>query len=374
MMNRTVDIAILTVIPQELAAAKATMGIQDLFNNRTRTPDSQTVYLHEELISERTQERYSIALGCIGRAGNYDAASATTEVIQTYHPKLVVLMGIAAGIKGKARLGEVTFSERVVGYESAALRREDGAQAVQPRPDMPSVPNRIHQDVIFYLAACKDRATDYQQRLASLFQRTGGVFPTLSAEDRHHLQENDVIRTIEIDVCAIASGEKLLKDPDVLKNIQAKQHGRVKVGEMEAIGFAMACQRMRRDWLVIRGVSDFGDAYKSDIFHPLASQAVATVLADFLRYGLELGEGSAKSGEVLVQQPQEQVLDLLKQLLPSQFDTVIFRYGIEAAHLSNGTQYQQAIDLIRYAIQKEGAELSQLLTVIYTVAPHLKER
>lgn len=220
MMNRTVDIAILTVIPQELAAAKATMGIQDLSNNRTRTPDSQTVYLHEELISERTQERYSIALGCVGRAGNYDAASATTEVIQTYHPKLVVLMGIAAGIKGKARLGEVTFSERVVGYESAALRREDGAQAVQPRPDMPSVPNRIHQDVIFYLAACKDRATDYQQRLASLFQRTGGVFPTLSAEDRHHLQENDVIRTIEIDVCAIASGEKLLKDPDVLKNIQ----------------------------------------------------------------------------------------------------------------------------------------------------------
>lgn len=307
-----VDIAILTVIPQELAAAKAALGIQDISHNRTRTHDSQTIYLYGELFSERTQRTYRLALGCIGNAGNYNSSQAATEVIQAHDPKLVVLVGIAAGIKGKAKLGEVVFSERVLGYESAALRQlEDGTQTIQPRPDMPSVPNGIHQDVIFYLATHKDRISNSQQRLESLFLRIGGEFPTLSVSDRSYLQENDIIRGIEIDVGTFASGEKLLKDPSVLENIRDNQHGRVKVGETEAIGFANACQKMRRDWLVIRGVSDFGDAYKSDVFHSLASQTAATVLADFLQYGLDLPPSDTISQSSL----KEEFLNASKDLL-----------------------------------------------------------
>jgi len=287
METRKVDIVVLTVISQELAAVKSALGIQD--SNRSRTEDSRTIYLHGNVFSEQTQRNYHLALGCIGSVGNYDSSQATTEAIKTYDPKLLVLVGIAAGIKGKAKLGEVVFSERVVGYESAALRQlEDSTQAVQPRPDMFSVPNGIQQDVTFYLATHKERNNNNQQRLTSRFLDLGGEFPTVSEEDQSYLQQKYIIGGIEIDVCAIASGEKLLKDPSVLVDIRDQQHGRIKVGEMEAIGFAKACQKMRRDWLVIRGVSDFGDAYKSDVFHPLASETAATVLADFLQYGLDL--------------------------------------------------------------------------------------
>lgn len=300
-----VDIVILTVIPQELAAAKAALSIQDVSDNRIKTQNSETIYLRGELFSERNHRNYRIALGCIGRAGNYDSSAAATEVIEVCDPQLVVLMGIAAGIKGKAKLGEVVFSEQIVGYESAALRQlEDGTQVVQPRPEMLTTPNGIHQDVIFYLATHKDQTSNPQQQLISSFHHAGGVIPELLVEDEAYLQKSDIVHGIEIDICAIASGEKLLKDPSVLKGIRDNQHGRVKVGEMEAIGFSKACQRMRRDWLVIRGVSDFGDAYKSDIFHPLASQTAAIVLADFLKYGLDLGK-------VLLQEPHEQVLDLV---------------------------------------------------------------
>lgn len=365
---RKVDIAILTVIPQELAAVKAALDIKDIPVNRSRTQDSQTIYLHGELFSERTKKTYRLALGCIGNAGNYNSSQATTEVIQTYNPQLVVLVGIAAGIKGKAKLGEVVFSERIVGYESAALRQSNGTKVEQPRPDMPSVPNGIYQDVIFYLATDKDRLSNNKQRLKASFLRTGGDFPVLSVDEQSHVQKEDIIDEIEIDVCAIASGEKLLKDPSILENIRNNQHGRVKVGEMEAIGLAKACQIMRRDWLVIRGISDFGDAYKSDVFHPLASQTAATVLADFIQYGLER-EYSQESGK-----PKEQVLELLKKLLPSQFDEVLFSYGVDLAHLPNGSQSQKSQGSIEYAIQKEGENLSQLLTVIYKVVPHMKER
>jgi nucleoside phosphorylase len=362
---RKVDIAILTVIPQELTAVKAALGIQDIPDNRTRTQDSKTVYLHGELFSEQTQRNYSLALGCIGRAGNYNSSQAATEAILSYDPKLLVLLGIAAGIKGKAKLGEVVFSERIVGYESAALRQlEDGAK-VEHRPDMLSVPTGIYQDAMFYLAAYKDLGSNNPKRLELSFKEKGGNYPT-PADDQSYLQEHDIICGIEIDVCTIASGEKLLKDPQFLEDIRDQQHGRVKVGEMEAIGFSNACQTMQRDWLVVRGISDFGDSYKSDIFHPLASLTAATVLADFLQYGVDLGN-------TLIQDPKEQVLDLLNRLLPSQFDAVVFKYNAELAHLSNGTQNQKSIDLIRYASQREEANLLKLLSTIYTVVPHLKE-
>lgn len=345
-----VDIAILTVIPPELAAAKAALGIQDISNNRTKTQDSQTIYLHGELFSERTQRNYRVALGCIGNAGNYNSSQAATEVIQAHDPKLILLVGIAAGIEGKAKLGEVVFSERVLGYESAALRQlENGTQTIQPRPDMTSVPNGIHQDVIFYLASHKDPSSDSQQRLESRFFRIGGKFPMLSVQDRSYLQENNIIGGIEIDVCTVASGEKLLKDPSVLENIRDNQHGRVKVGEMEAIGFANACQKMRRDWLVIRGVSDFGDADKSDVFHSLASQTAATVLADFLQYGLDLPPSNSKvsTKRDSAEFNRADIEVRLQKCNDSQLEEIIRHIQVDKKHIRmKGTKYQIIADLV----------------------------
>ncbi|WP_088893767.1 CHAT domain-containing protein [Leptolyngbya ohadii] len=71
----------------------------------------------------------------------------------------------------------------------------------------------------------------------------------------------------------------------------------------------------------------------------------------------------------------EQVLKLLQILLPSQFEQVVFKYKVPPSHLSvNTPQSQRSIEVIRYAEQKEGESLTQLLTVIYQVAPHLEAK
>jgi hypothetical protein len=69
------------------------------------------------------------------------------------------------------------------------------------------------------------------------------------------------------------------------------------------------------------------------------------------------------------------VLTLLKTLLPSMFDEVIFRYDMPSAHLpTNASQVQRAIALIEYAERREGEHISGLLDAIYTIAPHLRGR
>ncbi|MGB7440070.1 MAG: CHAT domain-containing protein [Coleofasciculaceae cyanobacterium] len=72
-------------------------------------------------------------------------------------------------------------------------------------------------------------------------------------------------------------------------------------------------------------------------------------------------------------EPRELYLNLLQVLMPSQFENIVFKYGVDSAHLSFGTpQAQRAIEVVRYAEQQEGATLTKLSRVIYEVVPHLK--
>lgn len=65
-------------------------------------------------------------------------------------------------------------------------------------------------------------------------------------------------------------------------------------------------------------------------------------------------------------------LTLLKSLLPGQFDEVVFTYNMPNAYLpATMPQVQKAIVLIQWAEQREGEAISELLDIIFKVAPHL---
>ena len=71
--------------------------------------------------------------------------------------------------------------------------------------------------------------------------------------------------------------------------------------------------------------------------------------------------------------PRILAFQLLKCLLPAQFDEVIFYYEIDESQLPmNVAQVQKAKEIIKLASQKEGESLSGLLDSIYQAAPHLK--
>jgi hypothetical protein len=79
--------------------------------------------------------------------------------------------------------------------------------------------------------------------------------------------------------------------------------------------------------------------------------------------------GQTSSGVV----PRKLALNLLKILLEPQFEEVIFLYEVDAAYLpTNVTRIQKATEVIKYAVQKEGDSLSELINTIYEVAPHLR--
>ncbi|AKI99142.1 nucleoside phosphorylase [Archangium gephyra] len=273
-----VDIAILTVIPPELYAVRQALGLSEVAAAR-ETDETGTISYRGPVHSTLAGRDHEVLLTCIGRAGNNNSAAAVQEVISRYAPRAVLLVGIAAGIRGKVRIGEVVLSERVVAYESAALvRTPEGGSRTEPRPEIRTTSHGMHQNVVHYRPEA--------QRLDTRFQARGWSVPRPS-EGREKLFSEHVASRMTVKAATIASGEKLLRDPGKLLEIRSLD-GRTEVGEMEAAGLMAACERNGIPWLVIRGISDFGDELKDDHFHEYASRTAAIVLADFLEQGLEL--------------------------------------------------------------------------------------
>lgn len=299
------DVAIMTVIQPELFAALEALGIPE----SQREKDAHgTVYFRGSLRSQMAGHDYRLVVTCVGGAGNYDASAAAYDVIAHHRPRVLILMGIAAGIQGKVRIGEVVLSERVVAYEPAAIvsSLEGGASTLEHRPEIDRLPHAMNQDVITYRPD--------SSRLNARFRDLGGEIPVAPTGKEGEFR-NHVASTITMRAATLASGEKLLRDPAKLRAVRQEQHGKVEVGEMEAAGLVAACRRANIPWLVIRGISDFGDQFKDDRFHHFASRAAAVVLADFLAHGLTLPGGTASPKLAITPQyTDEHTRHLISQL------------------------------------------------------------
>lgn len=274
-VERRAEIAVLTVIPAELQATRKVLGISE--EQRVKMEDG-TIYYHGTVATRFSSSPYRVVLACIGGAGNPGAAAAARDVINYCNPLALFLVGIAAGIRGKVKIGDVVFSERVVAYEPAALVADGDGHREEPRPEIERAAHTLIQDLVSYAPE--------PERLAEAFQRIGGTFP-VPPQGREDEFSEHVATSISAALSTIASGEKLLRDPSKLLEVR-RMHGKTEVGEMEAAGVVEACRRGTVPWLVVRGISDFGDDLKDDQFHAFAAGVAASVLSDFLVHGLEL--------------------------------------------------------------------------------------
>jgi nucleoside phosphorylase len=275
-----VEVVVLTALPVELAACTKILGLSP--GAAAKKTASGTAYWTADVYLRLSGRNSRVALACIGGSGNVDAAASVTELLTTLRPKLVLMVGIAAGMRGKCKLGEVVFSERVVAYEPAAVVVVDGASAEEPRPESFRLAHAVLQDVVAYLA----NADELGRRLCEKLFATGTAAPSDASPE---LVSTDLTARL----ATIASGEKLLRDPEKFRVLRSSVHGKIEVGEMESAGVATACHHARAAFLVVRGISDFGDDAKDDRCQSLAATRAAIVAADFLLEGLQLDAQAA---------------------------------------------------------------------------------
>lgn len=237
------------------------------------------VYYRGELESKRAKRSYSTVVICLGEPGNSTAAAAVTAAIGTFEPKAVFLSGIGGGIRKRTKIGDAVFSERILAYEPAAIAGGKRPR-LAPRPDTERPSYSMMQDLASWLSD-KQRTA----RMHVRFQELGEIPRAKHGQEETY--RDNVSTPVSTRAETVASGDKLIKNAASFYRLQ-KLHDKIKVVEMEAVGLVAACRRASKPWLVVRGISDFGDEFKDDQFHTYASLTAAVALADFIAEGLQL--------------------------------------------------------------------------------------
>ena len=267
-----IDAAIITVIGVEMEAVKSALGI----NNRERIHDSGVIYFEAKIYSQLHDRELTLIVTCIGEASQAAASARATRVIADYGPALIILVGIAAGMRDKMRIGDVIVPRTVADFRVTEVRA-DGSVA---RPVITDCTTPVKQMMANY----ELNKREYHERCRTLFGPP--IRPPAGKEAEY---EKHVTFTPKVADNAIATADNLLRSPTAFDPFIAI-HPSIRAAEMEAGGLITACNGHHPPsvWMVVRGISDFGDEFKDDEFHRLASCAAAMWVKCFLENGLDI--------------------------------------------------------------------------------------
>jgi len=253
-----IDFLIITALKEERDAV-----LKLLESPRKIQRDGVSTYYIASVTAYAQNGSYEVAVTMLNDMGNVEAAQHTTRALQELAPDYVLMVGIAGGVRGKVKLGDIIVARQVWYYEPAKVNPE----GTQLRPIMYTVDPMLLDRTQNY--------TDLSWRDLIQVNRPSRRTKKLSSEE-----QSDVI------FGAIATGEKVVGDIEFMKQIR-KIHPKIIGVEMEAFGVAVAAanNRDRPRFIAIRGICDFADRTKNDAWHHYAAESAAAFTIGFLKSG-----------------------------------------------------------------------------------------
>jgi adenosylhomocysteine nucleosidase len=252
-VGRSADVGVLTVLSEEMTAVAAVLG---------RAPDHRV----EQMYGGRTVHRATFAAegGPVRvvatqalEPGTSSASSAYRELRRGFAPPLVLLVGIAGGIRPEAEVGDVVIADEVIWYDSRR-ETEDGPRRRGRTQATPAV--------------LRHRVNDFLVRHGAAVRSGPGV-------------------DFRIHRGPIGSGNAVVTDAGSgIRSWLAEVHEKTLAVETEAAGVAQAFyeeiadDRALAGWTTVRGVSDRADRLKGHADHELAARHAALVMERLLPY------------------------------------------------------------------------------------------
>ena len=179
---------------------------------------------------------YTVVVFAVYNAGMAHTMNYVHEALQLFHCQWVINVGIAWGADPqKHRMGDVLVANQVVNLDD--VKKTQGRiiqRGAQPRID---------------------------PRMNAIVNKTKQLW-----------EEGEEKNGVHIGL--YLGSNSLLNDPEVKKRILERYEEAIG-GEMESFGIYEASNFGEIPWIIIKGVSDWGDGNKQDGFHKLATQNAA---------------------------------------------------------------------------------------------------
>jgi nucleoside phosphorylase len=280
-VRKRVDLAILTALSKEMEAVEAVFG-------KGRTISRPTdPHLYKWIDLKIGTEVKTIVVAAPSAIGNVRAAVTALDLMRSFEPRYVVMVGIAGGCPNPCepsehvRLGDVVIGDSVLEYDH--VRRTLGEE-LEVRDSPQRIAYSWSQAVVHLKSEMTGFSTGWvtwrNAALKRLHQNSTDLPPDiLHAYDGscvpHPADSRRDRSPAIVHVGRVAAGDTLLKDP-MLRDLLREKH-KIRAVEMESAGLRDASWSRSAEFGVVRGIVDYCDNYKTDDWHLIAAVSAAAV-------------------------------------------------------------------------------------------------
>lgn len=280
-----VDCVIITALDEEFKA------VIELF--KLNEPKPSLAYGWHYLSSGKLS---IVAVKC-SETGSVVSAVTTTQILYDWAPKCVFLLGRCAGFpdpkksqqEGDLQIGDVIISGGICAYEYQALKKGERGKI---KTEFDARPVKISDDLRAAAEALIRKPWQYDGKLPSDWESTSKTRPPsifqkfincLLPRDWESTSKTRPPRASKGDFACgfkvVRVGNEWLK---YIKDSVGKRHIIGVEMEGEGVGVATEKHRLHPEFLMIKGISDFGNPDKSDKYNDLSSETAAKFLFDLL--------------------------------------------------------------------------------------------
>lgn len=254
---KTFDFAIITALASELnAVLKLDYGWEKM-----RLKGDPTLYYKGFFESDGVR-RTVIAASALQK-GMASSAALASKLVMKFHPKLLAMTGICAGVRGKVGLGDVIVGNPTWDWGSGKhAETESGSSVFKLAPKQ----SELH---VGLATLCDEiaRSTEFMRKV-----RAGWESRVPPGEFRGH-------------VGPMASGASVIASASVGSEIAAQNKDLIAI-EMEAFAVMVAAEYSTMDQMhsvAIKSVCDFADAEKDDDWQSYAAYTSASFADELFR-------------------------------------------------------------------------------------------
>jgi nucleoside phosphorylase len=255
------DVAFLCALqhPELTALMRATGGEGNW--NVTGTPRHTHVYRAASLDTKSGKQLRLVATIATSM-GLTAAAIATTQLVMQFRPRLVVMVGIAAGTRsGNKEFGDILVADPSVDYNSGKVEQKDGIRGFLPDP---------------YPLGLNARLRSVLQK----YQANSPVFQEIRAGWKARLPN----RPNRLHLGPLGAADQVIDDATRVEEIQKNWRKLIGV-EMETYGVYRACHEApepKPRFISFKSVCDFA-AEKTDSWQDYAAFTAAEFAVKFLQ-------------------------------------------------------------------------------------------
>lgn len=261
-----VDIAIICTLKKELDAILAMNRGRQQEWEELKTENNKSFFYKKNLYSKNKKSLSIIACKkSDNKMGSTVSANLTTEIIHRFQPKVILLVGIAAGTRSNGRnIGDILIATEVVDYDSGKVIEQDGTLRYEYDSHSIKVNKEINNLFI--------NVSNYDDSLKRIYDDACSTYSDLPE------------RAIKIYSGTLVCGNKVIASQEIVNGI--KQRYRNFIGlEMESYGVYYSADNSSIDnphFLCIKSVCDFADPSKNDSSQKLAAFTAAEFCYEFI--------------------------------------------------------------------------------------------